>query len=154
MPTDYTGESVFILLNTYDRQLAPNNWSTQVRFDGATNQVLNDGGVSGGTLALVKGQWVELRVEIDLDADTQSFYYNNQLLYSGTWSGQVSGSGATSIAAVDLFADSASVVYYDDMSLVNVSQPTVCSAPGVIPWASVALGQRRDHARRHHAPFR
>jgi hypothetical protein len=107
-------------------------------FDGAANLVTNDGGVSGGSAALVKGQWVEIRLEIDLDADTGAFYYNGSQLYSGTWSGQVSGGGATTIAAVDLFANSASVVYYDDMSLVNTSGPTVCSALADIPWVSVA----------------
>ncbi len=138
VPSNFTGQSYFILLNQYNDAGTTLNWSTQVMFDGATNQVVNDGGVSGGTLPLVRGQWVELRVEIDLDADTQAFYYNNQLLYSGTWSGQVSGGGVTSIAAVDLFANNASVVYYDDMSLVNVTGPAVCDAPSDIPWASVA----------------
>ncbi len=137
VPTDFTGQSFFIMLNSYDDAGSNLNWSTQVQFNGATNQVINDGGVSGGTLALIRGQWVELRLEIDLDADTGAFYYNNQLLYSGTWSGQVSGGGATTIAAVDLFANGASVVYYDDMSLVNVTPAAVCDAPDDIPWASV-----------------
>ncbi|MEI2688245.1 MAG: hypothetical protein V9H69_00460 [Anaerolineae bacterium] len=135
VPADFTGQSYFIMLNSYDDAGANNNWSIQVMFDGGANQVLNDGGASGGTLPLVRGQWVEIRVEIDLDADTQSFYYNNQLLYTGTWSGEVSGGGATSIAAVDLFANGASVVYYDDMSLTAVA--AVCDAPSDIPWASV-----------------
>ncbi|MFZ2358384.1 MAG: S8 family serine peptidase [Anaerolineae bacterium] len=138
VPTSFTGQSYFILLNSYDDAGATNNWSAQVMFDGGTNLVTNDGGVSGGSAALVKGQWVELRLELDLDADIGAFYYNGNLLYSGTWSGQVSGGGATTFAAVDLFANTGSVVYYDDMSLVSVSQPTVCSALSDIPWASVA----------------
>ncbi len=117
VPSDYTGQSYFILLNSYDDAGASLNWSVQVQFDAATNTVLNDGGVSGGSLPLVRGQWVQLRLEIDLDTDTGAFYYGNQLLYSGTWSGQVSGGGAVNIAAVDLFANGASVIYYDDMSL-------------------------------------
>ena len=68
-------------------------------------------------MAYLTDQWVEIRVEIDLDNDTQSFFYNNVLLYSGTWSGEVSGGGVTSIGAVDLFANGSSVVYYDDLSL-------------------------------------
>ncbi|HNS03001.1 MAG TPA: S8 family serine peptidase, partial [Anaerolineae bacterium] len=136
VPANFTGESYFIMLNTYDDAGAGNNWSAQVMVDGAANTVVNDGGVSGGSLPLVRGQWVEIRAEIDLDADTGAFYYNNQLLYSGTWSGQVSGGGAAAIGAVDLFANSASVVYYDDMSLVNVTQSPVCSTPSDIPWVS------------------
>lgn len=117
VPADFTGESYFIILNSYDDAGSSLNWSVQVKVNGTSNLVENDGGVSGGSLPLVRGQWVELRVEIDLDADTGGFYYNNQLLYSGTWSGQVSGGGAVNIAAVDLYANGASVIYYDDMSL-------------------------------------
>jgi hypothetical protein len=138
VPTTFDGESYFIMLNTYDDAGANNNWSVQVRFDGAANQVVNDGGSSGGTLPLVRGRWVEIRVEIDLDTDTGAFYYDNQQLYSGTWSGQVSGGGAQAIAAVDLFADDSSVVYYDDMSLVDANQPPVCSNPADVPWLSVS----------------
>ena len=138
VPTDFTGESYFILLNSYDDAGAANNWSAQVLFDGAANTVTNDGGVSPGSAALIRGQWVELRFEIDLDADTGAFYYNGSMVYSGTWSGQVSGGGATSIAAVDLFANGASVVYYDDMSLVAAGGPAVCDAPSDIPWVSVS----------------
>ncbi len=118
IPSDFSGVSYFILLNQYDDAGTSLNWSTQVSFDSGTNLVSNDGGVSGGTLPLIKGQWVEIRVEIDLTQDIGSFYYNNQLLYEGTWSGQVSGGGIINIAAVDLFANGASPVYYDDISLV------------------------------------
>ena len=55
---------------------------------------------------------------IDLVADTQAFYYGNQLLFQGSWTGGMSGGGITSIAAVDLFANGATSVYYDDISLV------------------------------------
>lgn len=136
IPTDFTGQSYFILLNSYDDAGSSLNWSAQVMFDGGANTVTNDGGVSGGSLALVKGQWVELRLELDLDADTGAFYYNNQLLYTGTWSGQVSGGGAVNLAAVDLFANNASVIYYDDLSLVMAQ--TVCDAPSDIPWLSTS----------------
>jgi len=58
-----------------------------------------------------------LPVEIDLDADWQEFYYNGQLLTAKSWTDGVSGDGALNIGAVDLFANGASSVYYDDMSL-------------------------------------
>ncbi len=136
VPANFTGQSYFILLNTYNDAGSGLNWTTQVMIDGGQNAVINTG-VTGGTLPLVRGQWVELRVAIDLGADTQSFYYNNQLLYMGTWTGEVSGAGALNIGAVDLFANAASSVYYDDISLVRASQPVTCDAPSDIPWASV-----------------
>jgi hypothetical protein len=135
VPTDMQGVSYFILLNSYDDAGATNNWSVQVNFDAAQNLVINDG-ASGGTLPLVKGQWVELRVEIDLTANTQAFYYNNQMLYLGSWTEEVSGGGALNIGAVDLFANAASSVFYDDMSLTAGGEPTVCDAPSAIPWLS------------------
>ena len=133
IPTGMTGTSYFIMLNTYNDGGAK-NWSVQVRFNSATG-VTNDG-VSGGSLPLVTNQWVEIRLEIDLDADTQTFFYNDQQLYSGSWTGEVSGGGVLDIGAVNLFANSASVIYYDDMSLASGPVPA-CAVPGDIPWASV-----------------
>ncbi|MEZ4642507.1 MAG: hypothetical protein R3E31_07165 [Chloroflexota bacterium] len=75
----------------------------------------------------------EIRIEIDLLNDTQEFYYNNVLLYSGTWSAEVSGGGALSIAAVDLYANGASPIYYDDLSLIETI-PQVCDVAGNYPW--------------------
>ncbi len=137
VPTDFTGESYFILLNSYDDPGTNLNWSVQVSFNAATNLVTNTG-FSGGTLPLVKGQWVELRFEINLTADTQAFYYNSSLLYSGTWTAEVSGGGALNIGAVDLFANNASVIYYDDFSLVAPAIPDVCDLPSDVPWLSTA----------------
>jgi uncharacterized repeat protein (TIGR01451 family) len=138
IPSSMTGLSYFILLNTYSDGGAK-NWSTQVNFDAANNTVVNDG-ITGGTLALVEDQWVEIRVEIDLNADTQDFYYNNQLLYSGTWTDENSGNGALNIGAVDLYANGASAVYYDDISLVADVPPVAatCDFPGNLPWLSVS----------------
>jgi hypothetical protein len=135
IPTDFSGESMFILLNSYDDVGTNNNWSVQVNFDSATNTV-NNLGITPGSLPLVKGEWVEIRVEIDLDADTQSFYYDDALLYTGTWTEENSGAGALNIGAVDLFANTASVIYYDDLALTT-TMTDACKLPADIPWLSV-----------------
>ena len=135
IPMDFAGESYFILLNQYDDGGATNNWSTQVDFNGTTDTVVNEG-PAGGTLPLVRGQWMEIRVEIDLDNDIQSFYYGGDLLFTGSWVDGQSGGGILNIAAVDLWGNYASAVYYDDLSLVE-ALPPVCSAPSDIPWVSV-----------------
>ena len=116
IPTDFAGESYFILLNQYDDPGNTLNWSVQVDFNSSTNLVENTG-VSGGTLPLIKGAWVELRVEVDFTDDVCAFYYGGSLLYSGTWTEEVSGSGISNLAAVDLFANGASSVFYDNLSL-------------------------------------
>ena len=54
---------------------------------------------------------------LDLTHDTCAFYYGGQLLYQGTWTGKVSGSVISNFATVDLFANAASAIYYDDLSL-------------------------------------
>ncbi|MCB9155344.1 MAG: S8 family serine peptidase, partial [Caldilineae bacterium] len=137
VPGNFSGETYFILLNEYTSTGGGDgNWSVQVHFNSATGQVLADGvGSVFPPLSLITDQWVELRVEINLDADTQTFYYDNQVLYTGSWSEGVSGGGSINIAAVDLFANGASTVYYDDLSLVAAA--ATCDAPDDIPWASV-----------------
>ncbi|MDX1435438.1 MAG: S8 family serine peptidase [Anaerolineales bacterium] len=136
VPTGFSGESYFILLNQYDDAGASNNWSTQVHFQSGTDLVIADGVGSGNMLPLLYDQWVDIEVIIDLNADLQSFYYGGALLYSGSWSDGVSGGGITEIGAVDLFANGASSVYYDDLSLQMATGD--CVAVSDIAWASVS----------------
>jgi hypothetical protein len=135
VPNDYSGDSSFILLNQYDDSGTTNNWSTQVHFDSTQDLVIAD--FDGETLPLIRGQWVEIRVEIDLVNDWQEFYYDDQLLFEDSWTERVSGGGILNIGAVDLFANSASSVYYDDLSLVSTLY-SVCDAIHDIPWVSVS----------------
>ncbi len=133
IPDGYTGDQMFILLNTYNDG-GPYNWSTQVRFNSAANQVISD--FDGGALPLITGEWVELRVEIDLDADLQTFYYDGQMLYQKSWVDGVSGGGAANIAAVDLWGNSSTSVYYDNISLNPPGQN--CPPANDIPWITVS----------------
>jgi len=114
IPTNFSGTSYFILLSDY-ADFGPYAWVTQVQFNSA-GYVQDD--ATGTQLSLITGRWVEIRVEIDLATDTQTFYYDNQMLYSGSWSDWFGYGGTVQVAAVDLYANSASPVYYDDMSLL------------------------------------
>ncbi len=134
IPADFTGVTYFILLNSYDDAGTTLNWSTEVAFDESTGLVSNDG-PDGGTLPMITDQWVQIRVEIDLNADLQKFYYGDSLLFQGSWTNGMSGGGVLNIAAVDLFANNASVVYYDDLSLLPTGNPA-CGVWGDIPWLS------------------
>ncbi|HSL18528.1 MAG TPA: hypothetical protein VLB51_11545 [Methylomirabilota bacterium] len=136
IPTGFTGQSYFIVLNQYDAGGAGNNWSVQVYFDPVTSLIVNDGTATELPVSIVTNAWVELRLEIDLENDLQEFYYNGQLLYQGSWSNGVSGAGITSIGAINLFANGASSIYYDDLSLVR--QHGSCSSPSDVPWLSVS----------------
>jgi hypothetical protein len=53
---------------------------------------------------------------MDFDNNTHIAYYNGQEVVSGAWA---LGAGSNvAFATVDLFADSGSVVYYDNLNLV------------------------------------
>jgi hypothetical protein len=72
----------------------------------------------------VTGQWVELKLEVDLDNDLQTFSYNGTVLYTGSWTLQFPGTGGTpnlAIGSIDLFANSATPVYYDDIQITPPS---------------------------------
>ena len=123
IPNSYTGEGYFILLNTYNDGGAK-SWSVQVHFRSSNNRVISD--FDGNFLPMVRGRWVELRVEINLDTDRQTFYYDDQILYQNKiWSTGVSGSGQTAIEAVDLYANNSSPIYYDDLTLNPPALPTL-----------------------------
>lgn len=114
IPSEFSGQSYFLLLNVYN-DFGPYNWSTQVMFDGTSGMVISD--PEGDAVPMIRGQWVEIEVRIDLDANLQAFYYDGQQLFQKSWTEGVSGGGVLDIAAVDLYANSASAIYYDDISL-------------------------------------
>lgn len=112
IPTDFDGETYFIVLNTYEPNGAQ-NWSVQTHFTAGT--IISDTG--GETIPYVSGEWAELRLEIDLGANVQTFYYNGNMFYQASWTEGVSGGGALNIGCVDLYANGATEVYYDEMRL-------------------------------------
>ena len=129
IPTSFAGQSYILLLNTYNDG-GPYNWSTQVSFNSTTGTVVAD--PNGESLPLIVGQWVEIRVVIDLDANQQTFYYGNQLLFQGSWTEGMSGGGILNIAAIDLFANNAGPIYYDDLML---------APDGPVPVETTSWGQ-------------
>ena len=109
----------FILMNTYnDGGAAPKSWSVQLAFD---YSILNNQNGDRYPIPPIAGQWVPLRFDIDLDANSVDAYYNNAFLYNSAWYDPSSG-GQKAIAAIDLFANNASPVYYDNISLSQSSQ--------------------------------
>ena len=119
IPMGSTAMSYFIALNTYNDG-SPYNWSTQVCFNATLGMVIDDVAAdctSGPGMPIVFDAWVEVRVEIDLTTNSQSFFYDGNLLYTDSWTEHVSGGGVANIAAIDLFANNSTSVYYDDVSL-------------------------------------
>jgi hypothetical protein len=117
IPSDLTSLTSFIVQNEYNHG-GPYQWAIEIHFDPATDLVwdyFRDPGITQ-PLPMVYDEWVQLRMEIDLDNDYVEQYYNGQLLASGLWA--IRG-GAVEFANLDLYAFLvASPVYWDDISLV------------------------------------
>lgn len=126
VPGASSGSSWIITMNSYPTSL---NWSAQILadfsagvigvFDGAGTQ-------QGSTLSLIKDQWVDIRLEINLDANSVSSYYNNSLIGTHTWQ----SGGLNQLQALDLYPDEGATtaqvgsVFYDNVQLTLVPEPS------------------------------
>ena len=126
-PTGAVDKWYFILMSQYT-DVGPYDWAAQVTFDPTAGTWTADHG--GGTPAvgpLVKDQWVEVRAEIDINADTCEIFYNGASVAPAyCWSCGVFGGApdplSKKIAAVDLYHGPATATpsgkaYWDDFAL-------------------------------------
>ena len=123
IPNSFGGTTYWIMLNQFAPG-GPYSWSVQVNMNGSTllaTPDINGAAVIQGpnSIPIVFDAWVELRAEIDLDADTCLIYYDNQLMGEYTWSIGVSTVGVAEIASLDLFPadNNTGEVFYDDFSV-------------------------------------
>jgi len=132
------GGTYFIMCDVYTAGGADTHWAVQIQFDNINDVVESE--FDGATLPLIYGQWVQIRVEIDFTTDWFQFFYNDQLLVEKPWTNGVQGldDGTLSLAALDLFADSSTTVYYDDLSFLPPGEALICDAGG--PY-SCEIGQ-------------
>ncbi|OFW59850.1 MAG: hypothetical protein A2133_07355 [Actinobacteria bacterium RBG_16_64_13] len=127
VPSDFTDSTQtpdIDLFSVYSDS-GPTEWSSDLYPDPNDDWFYGDTPVVSGHLPLITDRWVQVRVEIDLDNDTQKAYYDGSLLYEDDWA----HSGTTAFAAFDLYALRAAFVYFDDFSLVRVTADNV--APNV-----------------------
>jgi hypothetical protein len=133
VPSTMTGNSYFILMNTYinGSHTNNNNWSLELEFS-ASGGTIYDRDATAYSLPLIKDAWAQIRVEINFEADTQTIYYGGQLLESTNWRNHCAAGGAKNLACVDLYADSAysTAVYWDELSVVPPAEPLSCDAGG------------------------
>jgi hypothetical protein len=112
----------FIIQNEYN-DLGPYCWALQLEFDSFSDQVTDfDGRATATPVNIIADQWVEIRVEIDLDADTFTCTYGGTTVTSGQWNfpancSTTTAADPTAIGSVDLYANLSTEVFYDDMSL-------------------------------------
>jgi MYXO-CTERM domain-containing protein len=137
IPQEFTGLTNFIMNNAYNDG-GPYQWAVQLGFNATTGLVTDDNGRTENPISFVRGQWAEIRVDFDLTNNTIAEYYNGALLSTGTWNS--ASYPALAFASVDLFANTGSVVYYDDMSLTPVPAP---ASLGLLGLAGLVAGRRR-----------
>lgn len=113
IPTGSTGSQYFIMLNSYWPNT--NDWSVQLHFDSDGAMVTNEMFNSGAIAAIIFDQWVEVRIEIHLDVNAQDTYYNDVDMGSTQWQ----DTGVNEIAALDIFSDGGSTIYWDDFTLIE-----------------------------------
>jgi hypothetical protein len=122
------GDPYFILLSDYTDGAGDENlWAVQLRFDidlGVVESEFDD-----KTLPLVTDEWVEIRIEIDLNNDWMEMYYNDELLHQKDWSAgpENTGNGIVNLSAVNLFSDTSTSVYFDDFVLEEVGEGIIWS---------------------------
>ncbi|MBN1422238.1 MAG: hypothetical protein JXP34_25920, partial [Planctomycetes bacterium] len=107
----------FIMTNTFPASVFE-DWSAQLKMS-ASAGVINDY-YTGNSLPLATDQWAEITVEIDLNENLHTISYNGIPLSLGnTWS----AAGRLSFRAIDLYAESTTECYYDDLSVEKVCVP-------------------------------
>ena len=125
--------SYFILLNTY-HDGGPYHTSAHLRFDSTDGMIKISTGDSGNTVdtPYVTDRWVRIQTIVDTDTDWTHVYYDGELVTEYSWTGGIlgDGGGALDIAAVDLFANGSSPVYYDDLTLepIDALPPNLCGS--------------------------
>ncbi len=126
IPSGGTGQTYFILLNQYG---GGNDWSIQTNYNLATGAIKTWTGDVDETVRF--DQWVELKYIIDLDENTVVEYYDGVEIDTRVWDNDAHGT----IGAIDLYGNSASSVYYDDIKLQSYLM-TLTRAASPVPAAS------------------
>jgi hypothetical protein len=115
--------SFLVMLNSYSDSgpWEDSDWSVQLQFDSNDGmlKVFHGNGLDTIDVPYVTDRWVKIEAIIDLESDWTQVYYDDALVTEYTWTGGVlgEGGGVSEIAAVDLYANGSSSVFYDDLKL-------------------------------------
>ncbi len=123
VPSTLDDSQYFILMNRYPADtLDLSSWSLQLEIDGVDGVIRNFD--HGDSVPYIVDQWVPIDVIVDLDDDSTTVFYDDQLIGEYSWTAGVEAGGESEIAAIDLFANgSTSTVFYDDICLVELVPP-------------------------------
>ena len=135
VPTDAQGRGWVVMLNSYP---SPLNWSLDILLD-ADNGLVHDLFDAPSGVALVRGRWAPLLVDINIDNDlVNAFYDGQQFIFNKSWADGDSGGGQPRIQALDLYAGEptdrgTTGMFFDAISLRLASPcpPADCNANGL-----------------------
>lgn len=134
---DHIADTYFIVNNEYNHG-GPWVWTIEMQFDVSTGTVLDDFR-NETPIAIAYDRWAEIRIDFDLDNDTQSTWYDGQLLSTGTMTRNAND--PLVIANIDLFSTGATC-YYDDFNIIPAPGALALLGLGGIGFA----GRRRRRA--------
>lgn len=129
IPSEFVGGggqipgSFLIVMNTYSDggPWEEPHWSAQLDFDSNDGmlKVYHGNGMNTVDVPYETDRWVKIQAIVDLDQDWTSIYYDDALVAEYSWTGGVTGvgGGALNIAALDLYANGSTSIYYDNFSL-------------------------------------
>jgi len=144
VPDDFEGENAFILLSVYYHGGGQegNQWAVQCRMNSFDGTIGSD--YQGFYLPLITGEWVEFKCAIDLDSDWVEMYYGGELLDYREWTAgpNLDMGGSLEIACINLFANGATVVYWDDIYIQEFGSEKAADlvASGDLIWVNQTAG--------------
>jgi len=153
IPKGTTGNTMFIVLNQYDDAATANDWSIQLNYDLAAGSITAESQGGNATASIVYDRWVELKFRVDLDNNTCEWHYNGKLIKTHQWD----DNGHKTLQAIDLYGNSASSVYYDDITITQYYQyeaNTPSPADGAVGvQTALVKWVKGDHAAYHNVYF-
>ena len=133
VPSTMQGNSYYLLLDEYSHG-GPYAWSLQLEVS-ATKGRISDFDDPDTYLTLLTDQWVEIIIEIDFEANTQTVYYGGSELLSKSWG------ASKNLGCIDLYADAtfSTSVYYDDFNLEGgPGEDPDLDCAGALSWENVS----------------
>ncbi|NQU20010.1 MAG: hypothetical protein HQ567_01910, partial [Candidatus Nealsonbacteria bacterium] len=114
VPSGGSGVNYFIMMSEYNHG-GDKTWAHELPFNYATGQIEPSGTGGGGNIVPITfDAWTELKYIVDLDQKVFDAEYGGATISDGNpWSGDA-------VAAIDLYANSATPIYYDDVSLMSL----------------------------------
>ncbi|MGE5293271.1 MAG: discoidin domain-containing protein, partial [Solirubrobacterales bacterium] len=113
IPSGTSGEPFFIIMNKYDDAGTARDWSAEYHYRLGSGTITSEKEGDGKVAQIIFDRWIEIKLIIDLDNNTYDWYYNGVLIETHAWD----VGGNRTIQAIDLYGDSASSTYIDDILL-------------------------------------